>query len=78
MYSPVEVEMLARINVQEHLAEAEHYRLAQKVSGRPPSLWATLGNWLGVALASGINDAERRVLRSDGIQPPHPSVSPQG
>src|SRR5262249_17853667 len=78
MYSPEEGEMIARINIQEHLAEAEHYRLAQKVSVRPPSLCATLGNWRGGALASGINDAEGGGLRSDGIQDPHPTVGRQG
>ena len=78
MFSALQVEMLAQINIQERLAEADQYRLGRRLSGPPRSLRARLANWLGGALASGVNDVERRVLPGDGIQPPRPSASRQG
>ena len=74
MNSPLEVEMLAQIQIQERLAGGEHYRLAHTFRRRAPSVWATLGHWLG-ALASRVNDPERQVLRGPSIQPPNPPTA---
>ena len=77
MTSPLVVEMLAQIQIQQRIADGERYRLAHIFRRRVASARATRDGWLG-ALASRVMGPERQVPRDPSLQPPNPptAISP--